>query len=118
MPLRIALVIPGFQSDASDWCIPVFTNLARELSKSVDLHVFALRYPARSDRYDIGKVHIHSLGGGALLGRRLPVLSLLNLWHDFHSEFDAEHRRKPFAAIMGIWATEAGWLATRAARRL
>src|SRR5205085_5625524 len=43
---------------------------------------------------------------------------LLKLWHDFHSELDAEHRRKPFVAIMGIWATEAGWLATRAARRL
>jgi glycosyltransferase involved in cell wall biosynthesis len=117
MPLRVALVIPGFQSDPNDWCIPVFTNLARELSRSVDLHVFALRYPGRSDQYDIGNVHVHSMGGGALLGRRLPALSLLKLWRDFHSELDAEHHRKPFAAIMGIWATEAGWLATRAAQR-
>jgi glycosyltransferase involved in cell wall biosynthesis len=118
MPLKVALIIPGFQSDAEDWCIPVFTNLARELSKEVEMHVFALRYPARRDRYDIGNVHVHSLGGGAIAGRRLPAVSLLKLWSDFRSAVEAEHRRAPFAVIMGVWATEAGWLAMRVARRL
>jgi len=112
------LVIPGFQSSADDWCIPVFTNLAREIAKEAELHVFALRYPNRRDRYMVGNVHVHSLGGGALAGRRFPGFSLLKLWRDSLSAIESEHARAPFKAVAGIWATESGWLATRAARYL
>lgn len=118
MPTKLALVIPGFQSSADDWCIPVFTNLARELSRRLELHVFALRYPARRDRYDIGAVHVHALGSGLISSKRIPAVSLLKLWRDFFSEIESEHGSSPFSAIMAIWATESGWLATRAARRL
>jgi len=116
--MKLALVIPGFQSSPDDWCIPVFTNLARELSQKVELHVFTLRYPARRDRYDIGAVHVHAIGAGAIAGKRIPTLSLLNLWKDFSLEIAREHRKSPFSAIMGVWATESGWLAMQAARRL
>ncbi len=118
LPPRIALVIPGFQSSADDWCIPVFTNLAREMAKRAEIHVFALRYPNRRDTYMVGDVQVHSMGGGAFAGRRLPGFSLVKLWRDFLRTIEIEHAKAPFRAIVGIWATESGWLATRAARNL
>ena len=116
--MKLALVIPGFQSDERDWCIPVFTNLARTLSRQVELHVFALRYPHRRDRYTIGETRVHSTGGGAFGGVRIFGLSLLNTWLGFKQDIEREHAHAPFDAVMGIWATESGWLATRIARRL
>ncbi len=116
--MRLALVIPGFQSDENDWCIPAFTNLARLLADHVDLDVFALRYPQRRDDYFIGKVHVHSIGAGAILGARIVGVSLLKLWSDFDRTFGAEHAIATFDAVMGVWATESGWLATRSAYEL
>ena len=116
--MRLALVIPGFQADTDDWCIPAFTNLSRELSRKVELHVFTLRYPNLRRDYDIGRVHVHALGGGAFGATRLPVASLLKLWNVTLRAFEAEHRRAPFSCIVGIWATESGWLATLIGRRL
>lgn len=116
--MKLAIVIPGFQADERDWCIPAFTNLARELAATIELHVFTLRYPHVRRRYRIGDVRVHALGGGAFFGTRLLGASLLKLWRDALSEIRREHHRKAFDAIIGIWATESGWLATRAARML
>jgi glycosyltransferase involved in cell wall biosynthesis len=116
--MRLAIVIPGFQANEEDWCIPAFTNLARELSKSVSIHVFALRYPHTRGTYRIGKVWVHALGGGAFRGQRLFGASLLNLWRDTLRKIEAVQRKRPFDAIMGVWASESGWLATRAANLL
>jgi glycosyltransferase involved in cell wall biosynthesis len=116
--MRLALVIPGFQSDQNDWCIPAFTNLAHRLSEQVDIHVFALRYPQRRDDYSIGKVRVHSIGAGMVLGTRIVGVSLLKLWSDFAHTFRGEHDIAPFDAVIGIWATESGWLATRSAQEL
>jgi glycosyltransferase involved in cell wall biosynthesis len=115
---KIAIVIPGFQSSTEDWCIPVFTNLAREISSRAELHVFALRYPHRRDTYMVGDVHVHALGGGAWSGLRIPGMSLLKLWRDSLLAIHGENARAPFKAVVGIWATESGWLATRAGMRL
>jgi glycosyltransferase involved in cell wall biosynthesis len=115
---KVALVIPGFQSSIEDWCIPVFTNLAREMAGRVELRVFALRYPPRRDCYPIGEVHVHSIGGGLTRGRSIPVLSLALVWRRFLSEIAREHAVSPFSAVAGIWATESGFLATLAAQRL
>jgi glycosyltransferase involved in cell wall biosynthesis len=116
--MKLAIVIPGFQSSEEDWCIPAFANLARQLSGCVELHVFTLRYPHRRDDYRIGQAHVHSLGGGAVSGVRLFGVSLLKLWDDFFKSIRQEHSKSPFDAIVGIWATESGWLSTRIARRL
>lgn len=116
--MKLALVIPGFQADQADWCIPAFTNLAHELAKHVELHVFALRYPHRTANYTIGRVHVHALGGGAFKGRRVILLSLARLWQNLVYSIKREHAASPFSAIMGVWATESGWLATRAAQLL
>jgi glycosyltransferase involved in cell wall biosynthesis len=113
--MKLAIVIPGFQADERDWCIPAFTNLAQQLSESAEVHVFTLRYPARKDAYSIGKVRVHAVGGGAFKGRRLPGLSLLNLWREGFAQVAREHRLAKFDAVVGIWATESGWLATQIA---
>jgi glycosyltransferase involved in cell wall biosynthesis len=116
--LKLAIVIPGFQSDVRDWCIPVFTNLARSLSRRVELHVFALRYPQRRDNYRIDDTYVHATGAGAFGDRRVFGLSLLKTWLDFWKDIEREHASGKFDVVMGIWATESGMLATSAARRL
>src|SRR3954447_15184358 len=101
--MKLAIVIPGFQANERDWCIPAFTNLARELSRSMEVHVFALRYPHRRATYRVGDVRVHALGGGALWrGRRLPVVSLLRLWRNTLAAVSKEHWRSPFDAVLGI----------------
>ncbi|MDQ3704424.1 MAG: glycosyltransferase [Chloroflexota bacterium] len=116
--MKLALVIPGFQASDTDWCIPAFTNLARELSLRNEVHVFALRYPHRRGDYSIGAVRVHALGGGQLLGRRILGASLAKLWADTLRSLAREHTTAPFDVILGIWATESGWLATQTARTL
>ena len=63
--MNLALLIPGFQAHDHDWCIPAFTNLAHEVAKTTELHVFALRYPGIKRSYTIGRVQVHAIGGGA-----------------------------------------------------
>src|SRR3954451_2953666 len=116
--MKLAIVIPGYQANAYDWCIPAFTNLAHELARHDEVHVFALRYPARRARYKVGDVRVHAVGGGAFAGQRVPVLSLLNLWRQALFDIRVEHTIAPFTAVVGIWATESGWLATQAAHLL
>src|SRR5437763_863446 len=116
-PVKLALVIPGFQAHEHDWCIPAFTNLARELAKTQDLHVFTLRYPPVRANYRVGAVRVHAIGGGSFAGGlRVPAVSLLRLWGQTSAAIEAEHERGPFDAMIGVWATESGWLAARAAR--
>jgi glycosyltransferase involved in cell wall biosynthesis len=116
--MRLAIVIPGFQASEQDWCIPAFTNLARELAKSNEVHVFALRYPHVRRSCQVGRVWVHAIGGGAFGGRRFFGASLLKLWYETLRHMKAVHRRRQFDAIIGIWATESGWLATKAAHSL
>ncbi|HVG00041.1 MAG TPA: glycosyltransferase [Chloroflexia bacterium] len=116
--VKLAIVIPGFQAGERDWCIPAFTNLAQELSMRNETHVFALRYPHARGEYSIGSVRVHALGGGRLLGRRVRGISLGKLWADTLRGIAREHGRAPFDAVVGIWATESGWLAAQAARSL
>ncbi|HEY0070044.1 MAG TPA: glycosyltransferase [Chloroflexia bacterium] len=116
--MKLAVVIPGFQAGEHDWCIPAFTNLAQELSKRHEVHVYALRYPHRRASYSIGAVRVHALGGGQVLGRRIRGVSLGKLWADSLRSIVTEHGSAPFDAVIGIWATESGWLATQAARAI
>src|SRR5438477_7499405 len=117
--MKLAVVIPGFQAHERDWCIPAFTTLARELAKTLDVHVFTLRYPPVRANYRVGAVRVHAIGGGSFAaGLRVPALSLLRLWTQAFAALEAEHQRGHFDAILGVWATESGWLAAHAARRL
>ena len=115
--MRIAIFIPGFQKDEFDWCIPAFTNLAAELTREAEVHVFSLRHPQVRAKYRVGAVHVHAVGGGAINGIRLPGISLAKLWADLLHQFDRVHRKTHFDVLVGIWATESGALACVAGRR-
>jgi glycosyltransferase involved in cell wall biosynthesis len=118
--VKIGLIVPGFQSDAADWCIPALTNLVRALAArpGVEVHVYTLRYPHRRDTYRLHGATIHAFGGAPFGGRRIWGASLGRLWGAFLAALGREHRRAPFAALHGFWATESGTLAALAGRRL
>jgi glycosyltransferase involved in cell wall biosynthesis len=111
--MRIALITPGFSADEGDWCIPWLLNLTRGLATEHDLHLFTLRYPHRRGSYAVGETQVQAFGGGATGGwRRLPLLVAAR------AAILAEHRRRPFDILHGLWADEPGFLAVAAARRL
>lgn len=118
MGLKLALVIPGFRASGDDWCIPALTNLADELARFAEVHVYALRYPPFVGDYKVGQVYVHALGGGAFGGKRIKGASLLKLWRQTLFSLEREHGSAPFSAVIGIWATESGYLATQAAHRV
>lgn len=111
--MKVGLIVPGFSSDAADWCIPVLVDVIRELCQHVEVHVFALRYPNRRDRYMVHGADVHALGGGTVGGSRRGRLLTATL-----ACVIAEHRRQPFAALHGLWADEPGFVAVAAARVL
>jgi glycosyltransferase involved in cell wall biosynthesis len=119
-PLKVALVVPGFQSDAADWCIPALTNLVQTLAArpGVEVHVYTLRYPHRRDTYRLHGATIHAFGGAPFGTRRVWGASLGRLWAEFLATVGREHRRAPFAVLHGFWATESGYLAALAGRLL
>ena len=114
--MKLGLIVPGFQSDAADWCIPALTNLVRALAarSGVEVHVYTLRYPHRRDMYRLHGATVHAFGGGPFGTRRVWGASLGRLWAAFLATLAAEHRRAPFVALHGFWATESGSLAALA----
>lgn len=110
--MRIAWIVPGFSSDERDWCIPALLDLARTLAARHDLHVFALRYPYRRDRYALFGATVHAIGG-AHRGR----WTLPGVWRALLSEVVREHRRAHFDALHAFWLWEPGvitaWLRGR-----
>jgi glycosyltransferase involved in cell wall biosynthesis len=111
--MKVGLIVPGFSSDATDWGVPVLVDVIREMSQRVELHVFALRYPHRNDRYHLHGTEVHALGGGTVRGLRRPALLARAC-----AGVIGEHRRRPFAALHGIWADEPGFVAVAAGRLL
>lgn len=111
--MKVGLIVPGFSSDAADWCIPVLVDVVRELSHRAEVHVFALRYPYRRDRYCVHGAEVHALGGGVVRGMQRPGLLAAAC-----ARIVAEHRRSPFAVLHGLWADEPGFAAVIAARLL
>lgn len=80
--MKVSWIVPGFQSDANDRCIPALTDLAHRIAQECQLKVYALQYPARRDCYRIGQVEIQSFNGGRWtklpkLGRIGPLLAAL-----------------------------------------
>lgn len=111
--MKVGLIVPGFSADAADWCIPVLVDVVRELSRRAEVHVFALRYPDRQDRYRLHGAEVHALGGDTVRGLRRPALLAAAC-----ASVIAEHRRSPFRALHGLWADEPGFVAVSSARVL
>ena len=111
--MNVGIVVPGFSASESDWCIPALLSLVRELSKSHDVRVFALRYPHRRASYPIYSSTVEAFGGASVRGlARLPLLVRAI------ASIRREHRLRPFDVFHGFWADEPGFVAVRAARSL
>ncbi|HLF28106.1 MAG TPA: glycosyltransferase family 4 protein [Anaerolineae bacterium] len=111
--MKIAWLVPGFSSDERDWCIPALLDLARVMATRHDLHVFALRYPYRRDRYSVFGATVHAIGG-AHRGR----WTLPGIWQAMLRAVAREQRRAPFDALHAFWVYEPGLLATWLKRQL
>ena len=110
--LNIGLVVPGFSAHEADWCIPALLNLVRCLASAHDVTVYALRYPHLERRYGVFGARVRSFGGATAGGwRRLPLLRRAI------TAIIADARRKPYSILHGLWADEAGFVASVAARR-
>ncbi|HJW84138.1 MAG TPA: glycosyltransferase family 4 protein [Anaerolineae bacterium] len=107
--MRIAWLVPGFSGDERDWCLPALLDLARALAARHDLHVFALQYPYRRDRYTVFGATVHAIGGRNRGRWHVPAV-----WRAALSQIAREHRRSRFDALHAFWAWEpgviAGWL--------
>jgi glycosyltransferase involved in cell wall biosynthesis len=111
--VKIGIVVPGFSASESDWCIPALLSLVRDLGKSHDVRVFALRYPHRRGTYSIFSSKVEAFGGAGVRGlARLPLL------HRAIASIRREHQLEPFDALHAFWADEPGFVAVRAARSL
>lgn len=111
--MRVALIVPGFSADESDWCIPALLNFARAAGQRAELEVFTLRYPHRRDTYRIGNVTVHSLGWAQRRGTHSA-----RLWWSAAQVVQARHRAAPFDCLHAFWADEPGWVAAACAQRL
>ncbi|MBI3762495.1 MAG: glycosyltransferase [Chloroflexi bacterium] len=111
--MKLALVTPGFSSDERDWCIPALLDFVQCLAAHAEIHIFALRYPHRVDRYQVYGATVHSLNGVGAGGARSPLL-----WSRAAREIATEHQRGAFDVLHAFWAYEPGPIAVWAGRSL
>src|SRR5262245_26197890 len=111
--MKIGLVVPGYSSDADDWCLPYLVDTVRYLSREVELHVFALRYPHRRDRYVVHGARVYAFGAAqGRRGRQIPMLARV------FAALVAEQRRGRFDVLHAMWVDEPGLIAALAGRAL
>jgi glycosyltransferase involved in cell wall biosynthesis len=111
--MRIGLVVPGFSADPGDWCIPALRHLVVHLAGAADVHIFALRYPARRGPYEVFGAQVTALGGAEATGGPSA-----GLWQRTASAVVAEHRRRPFDVLHAFWAGEPGFVTALLGRGL
>ena len=111
--MRLALLTPGFSADERDWCIPALTGLVRELARLHEVELFALRYPHRRGSYVAFSARVHALGAA-----RTGTFGRLALLARAFARVRRENAHAPFDLVHGLWADEAGFLATAAGRAL
>jgi 1,2-diacylglycerol 3-alpha-glucosyltransferase len=104
--MKLALIVPGFSSDDSDWCIPAHTDIARTLAETNEVHVYTMRYPHRVDTYRIGNINVHSFNG---VGSRGPATA--RLWQRVIAAVSQENKRGRFDLVHSIFGSEAGGVA-------
>ncbi|MDH4053820.1 MAG: glycosyltransferase family 4 protein [Gammaproteobacteria bacterium] len=110
--MRIAFITPGFSAAADDWCIPLLQDLAVQLRREHDLHVYTTCYPHATARYSVKGVPVQSFGTGT--PGRLPwVLRQLRATRAVLRDHDQE----PYDVVHGFWADGGGVVAAQVKRR-
>lgn len=101
---HIALITPGFADGEQDTaCIPALQHFVRALQeKGVQVTVFALHYPYRTDTFLWYGVTVVPLNGANSRFKRL-----FSLKKKLIEAFSTEHQQKPFSRIHAFWLNEA-----------
>lgn len=117
--MRVGWIVPGFQGHAGEPGIPALTALAGELSHSLDLRVYAIRFPPRDSVYEVDGVPVVSFGAAPEPGNRFRWRAAsAHRWLRFLAALRVAHSRRPFDTLHGFWATESGMLACVAGKLL
>jgi glycosyltransferase involved in cell wall biosynthesis len=110
--LRVAIVLPGFVEARDDHGLPAVVDLVERVAAAHDTHVVALRHPPARPAYRVAGATVDALGGGRAAGPwgrgwilARGIAQVLRI-----------HRRRPLDLVHGLWADEAGAVATLAAR--
>jgi len=109
--MDITWIVPGFQRNAADYCIPALTDLAHYVAERHNLQIFALQYPNRATKYRVGKIAVQSFGNGKLV--RIPHLKRVG---PLLSATRAVCQ-KPGEIIHAFWAAEPALVGVVAARQ-
>ena len=111
--MKVVAVVPGFSRAAGDASIPALRELLLGWAATGDaVEVLALRHPPGPERYTLGPLQVHTLGGGRVSG-----LARLALLRRAVAVLRAAPGGRP-DVIVGFWADEPGWVAVQAARNL
>ncbi|HYI21715.1 MAG TPA: glycosyltransferase, partial [Candidatus Limnocylindrales bacterium] len=111
-PNHVVIVIPGFPVDHDEPGLPAIVDLIQRISAVHDVEIVALRHPTNRGAYELAGARVHPLGlgnkggpraRGRVLARGIRAVATL-------------HRRRPVDLVHGMWADEAGAVATLAAR--
>jgi glycosyltransferase involved in cell wall biosynthesis len=108
--MKVALIVPGFSANPTDWAIPALQNLVHRLADVHTLTVFSLRYPQKG-LYHFKQVPHIAIGGQQRFGPH----SLLT-WLAAMLAIIRQHRRTPFDLLHAFWADEAGFVAAMAGK--
>jgi glycosyltransferase involved in cell wall biosynthesis len=110
--LRVAFVIPGFVVERDEPGLPAVVDLVERMGRRHDCEVIALRHPPRRPAYRVAEARVTALGAGAAAG---PLGRAAVLARGIRAVLRL-HRRRPLDLVHGLWADEAGAVATLAAR--
>lgn len=111
--MRVAWITSGFPTDKNDSEGAAFLQeLARELSKNIDLTIFSL-YSSKS-QYKFNHAVVFTFGIGT---PELNVMEKLGILKRCNDKFKEEHLRKPFDLVHSMWAGESGYVASKLAKK-
>lgn len=104
--MKVALIVPGGVDRSGEVrVIPALLALIERLSRTHEVHVFALRQEAAAGCWQLAGAAIHNIGDGWTHLRGVAAIR-------------AEHRRAPFAVAHAIFSGPGGLIAVAAAKLL
>jgi glycosyltransferase involved in cell wall biosynthesis len=110
--LRVAFVIPGFVVERDEPGLPAVVDLVERIGRRHDCEVIALRHPPHRPTYRVAGARVTAVGAGTAAG---PLGRAAVLARGIRAVLRL-HRRRPLDLVHGLWADEAGAVATLAAR--
>jgi glycosyltransferase involved in cell wall biosynthesis len=113
--LNVAILTPGFAVDEADTnCVPALQDFLLALRRqhpSVELTVFALRYPHTRQSY-----HWHGIEVKPANGRQSGFPASLLSWARLMQDFAGVMRRRPIQIVHSFWLGECAFLGERLSR--